>query len=257
MLRRILFASAIAACAALPSIASAAPAANWSGFYVGVNGGYGGDKFKYNADGAFTDNSGEVPTVTDFSGEASQTSGGFIGGAQIGYNFQAGEGWVIGAEADIDASNIKGETSISGSSLGDLTGSASAAIRSKLDYLGTVRARVGMPIGDGRFMPYVTGGLAYGRVKSAATLGIDGGSSLDSFTESVSKTRTGWTLGAGAEYAITDNVSFKTEYLYVDLGRHTLLDDSFDIGGDVLGARLGLKTTANIVRAGVNIRFGM
>jgi outer membrane immunogenic protein len=268
MLRTALLASAFAVCAAAPAFA--APAQSWTGFYAGVNAGYGGDAFKYPAHGTYTDVTvdEDSDTTTNFNGTGSLTSSGYVGGGQAGYDYQLG-GWVIGAVADIDATGIEGRGSISGSSVGNTNGSASAHISSKLDYLGTVRARVGLPIADGRFMPYVTAGMAYGQVNSSAAIDVVPAASENSspthFAASRNLTRVGWTVGAGAEYAITPQITFGAEYLYTDLGTATVLSGSAtatlgnlvslgDGDGSISGA-LGVKTTANIMRVTLNYRF--
>ena len=269
MLRSILLASAFAACVAGPAMA--APAQTWTGFYVGVNAGFGGDKFTYPVNGTLTDLSPDEDTdpVTSFSGSASQNSSGFLGGGQVGYNYQFSNGFVLGAEADIDASSIEGKVALLGASTGGITGTAAAQLSSKLDYLGTVRMRAGWPVADGRFVPFISGGLAYGQVSSSASIGVTPGSGSGGTALSISQhsMRTGWTLGAGADYAITDKLSFRAEYLYVDLGTKTLLSGSSNLGqsiGDLfvigdsdetLAGSLGMKTTANIVRAAMNYRF--
>jgi outer membrane immunogenic protein len=254
MKRALLAASALAACAfAAPAFAAPANTPNWGGFYAGVNAGFGGDKFDYPASGSYA----YSDTTVTGAGQASQTSSGFLGGGQLGYNYQAPAGWVVGAEADIDGTGIKGETALSGSLAGAYAGTGSASIKSNLDYLGTVRVRVGYPIADGRFMPYATGGVAFGQVKSSASVDIKSDSStLFAFDASRTSTRTGWTAGVGADYAITDRVSFRAEYLYVDLGTNNLLKGQYDVGDGTLSAALGLKSTANIVRVAVNYRFG-
>jgi outer membrane immunogenic protein len=245
MFRTALLASALAACA-VPAFA--APAGSWAGFYAGINGGYGGDKFVYPVNGVYTPGEG-TPTSLDAS--ASQTSSGFLGGGQIGYNFQTG-GFVWGAEADIDAADIKGETSLSGVAGGSVAGTGAADITSKLNYLGTVRGRLGMPIADGRFAPYVAGGLAYGQVESSLSANLTG---VGSFAGSRTVDRTGWTVGVGTDYAITDKISFRAEYMYVDLGTDNLLSGTIPVGGGDVTGTVGVKTTANIVRVGVNYRF--
>ena len=120
---------------------------------------------------------------------------------------------------------------------------------SHINYIGTVRGRVGYAVGD-RFLPYITGGLAYGSVSSYGAIATAGVLPFG-VGASQTNTRVGWTIGAGFEYAITNNFTFKTEYLYADLGRSTLFS------GTVLGipAYVGERTTAHIVRAGINYKF--
>ncbi|MDB5551830.1 MAG: outer membrane protein Omp31 precursor [Rhizobium sp.] len=217
-LAALLGTTALAAAADLPSRGYApapvyaAPIFTWTGFYIGVNAGYGGDKNSYSINGL-----GNIASIT---------SGGFIGGGQIGYNYQfLGTAFVLGLEADLQATNIEGKVTILGLGIG-----------SKLDYLGTVRARLGYAFTD-RALIYATGGLAYGRVKTNIANIISFGG-----------TNTGWTAGAGIEYALTQNWSLKTEYLYVDLGSKS----SFLGLGNL---SVGVKNHEHIVRAGLNYRF--
>jgi outer membrane immunogenic protein len=183
-----------------------APIYNWTGFYVGINGGGGWGTSHWDSTGSF------------------DVSGGLIGGT-LGYNWQAGQ-IVFGLEGDIDWSNIKGNT-FTACTLGCQTENT---------WLGTVRGRIGYAFD--RFMPYVTGGFAFGDVK-ATTPGFIG----------ASDTRTGWTLGGGLEFALAGNWTVKAEYLYVDLG-------NFNCGlncGATTPDNVSFKS--NIVRAGLNYRF--
>ncbi len=210
----------------------AAPGFSWTGFYIGVNGGYGGDEFKYPASLGSTTAVGHL------------TSGGFLGGGQIGYNYQVNQ-WVLGLEADIDASAIKGDVGASGALGGFLPFTLNAG--SKLNDLGTVRARLGVTPVE-RFLVYATGGYAYGGVTSYANASVGN----SSFGISKSTTGSGWVVGAGFEYAVTNHWTVKSEYLYTDLGTANLYNG-------LLGrtaASLGVTTTANIVRVGVNYKFG-
>ncbi|MBI2716681.1 MAG: porin family protein [Rhizobiales bacterium] len=178
------------------------PVHNWTGFYVGINGGGGWGRSDFSA---------------PFSSGAFDLSGGLVGGT-LGYNYQMGQ-VVLGLEGDIDWSNIRGSGTCAG---------LSCSVRN--NWLGTVRGRLGYAID--RVMPYVTGGAAFGDIKT----------SVAGFGDS-STTKAGWTVGGGIEAAIAGPWTAKVEYLYVDLGR----------GGSVLGSDAGFKT--NIVRAGLNYRF--
>ncbi|HSM20443.1 MAG TPA: outer membrane beta-barrel protein, partial [Hyphomicrobiales bacterium] len=102
----------------------------------------------------------------------------------------------------------------------------------ELDWLGTVRARLGVPMG--RTMPYVTGGFAYGEATRTAAGTSD------------SASHTGYTVGGGLEQALSDRASAKIEYQYVDLGEETY-------GGLPGAPRADLS--AHTVRAGLNFRF--
>lgn len=183
------------------------PAYSWTGFYLGINGG-----------GAFGNSS------WDSTGSRS-ISGGLVGGT-IGYNYQFGQA-VVGVEGDIDWAGISGTTS----------NACPGGCKTSDTWLSTVRGRLGYAAD--RFMPYVTGGAAFGDIRAQAP-GLG----------QVGADRTGWTLGGGLEAALTTNWTAKVEYLYVDLG-------SFNCG---LNCGAGLTTDnvsfhTNILRAGVNYKF--
>ena len=122
------------------------------------------------------------------------TSGGLVGGT-LGYNYQMGQA-VFGLEGDIDWSNIRGSASAC----------AGTTCETRNDWLGTARGRIGYAFD--RFMPYVTGGAAFGDIKASAA-GIG----------DANETKAGWTVGGGVEAAIAGPWTAKVEYLYVDLGR--------------------------------------
>ncbi len=195
---------------------------SWTGGYIGVNAGYAGGSFKYNAS---EERIGDIAS-------AKITSSGFVGGVQVGYNWQFDNRMVIGAEADFQGSTLKGEVS------GDIDGIGGLSAGSKVQWFGTVRARVGYSPVD-RFLVYGTAGLAYGKVKSYYD--------LDGSGDSLSKTKAGWTVGAGVEYALTNNWTVKTEYLFTDLGKQTLYDEG--------GLSLDNKVRFHTVRVGLNYKF--
>ncbi|KRE02462.1 hypothetical protein ASE61_14295 [Bosea sp. Root670] len=176
------------------------PAFTWTGFYVGANAGYGWGNV----------NAGGFANVGDLDG--------FVGGGQIGYNYQMGQ-FVVGLEADLQAADLS-----SGNNLG--------LVGVKTDYFGTVRARVGVAFD--RFMPYITGGWAYGNVKT----------SIPAIGFSTDRSHTGgFAVGGGLEYAVTNNIIAGVEYLYVDLGEKNLLGGGTKVGTDfsVVRARLSYK----------------
>ena len=179
-----------------------APPYNWTGFYVGINGG-----------GAWGSSDFSAPFPTG----AFDLSGALVGGT-VGYNWQMGQ-FVFGVEGDIDWSNVRGSTACGGTSC-----------ETKNDWLATARGRLGYAFD--RFLPYVTGGAAFGNIKT----NIPG-------VGSTSDTNVGWTVGGGIEAAVAGPWTAKVEYLYVDLGR----------GGSILGS--DAKFNANVVRAGLNYRF--
>lgn len=176
---------------------------NWTGPYIGINGGGGWGRSNFSA-----------PFST---GGAFNTSGGLVGGT-LGYNWQAGQA-VFGVEGDLDWSNIRGSAPCAGTTCS-----------TRNHWLSTVRGRLGYAAD--RFMPYVTGGLAVGDIKTSIA-GVGNASS----------TKTGWTAGGGIEAALTGPWTAKLEYLYVDLGR----------GATIAGSNASFRS--NIVRAGLNYRF--
>lgn len=214
------------------------PAYTWTGAYIGLNAGYGGGKLK--ANGVAVDEFDEFDPVRLDLGF---TGSGFVGGAQAGYNWQS-DSFVYGIETDIQYSGIEAETSASYS---DGLDSASGSVGGSIDWFGTTRARLGFTPTD-RFMVYATGGVAYGKMEVFAEGAINGvGGRIDA-----SKTKVGWTAGAGAEYAIDNNWSLKTEYLYTDLGKWTFAEGYIDNG--VYGSA-DANFKFHTVRAGINYKF--
>ena len=219
---------------------SAPIAASWQGLYVGLHGGLAGDEFSY--PGSFSGS----PLV---SGSASLNSSGLFGGVQAGFNFQTAPNWLFGLEADISAADIEGMLSANGSSsISGFTGSASGSVGSKVDWFGTLRARAGWLYGPLLF--YGTGGLAYGQTTSSYSGTYTGLSTP--YSGSKSNTGVGWTAGVGIEYAVTPNVSLKTEYKYVDLGSYNLLNTSG--GGGTIN--IDADTHFHTLEVGLNYRFG-
>ncbi len=220
---------------------------SWTGIYVGVNLGLGGDRFQYPF-------SVSVPAIATFaSGNASITSSGIIGGGQIGYNWQFANNVVLGFETDFDGAAIRGKATanLNGAALGGaIPFGAAIQAGSRINYIGTVRGRLGYAWD--RFLVYGTGGFAYGQVNSAisASAAIAGGAAA--FTTSENSSRTGFAVGGGFEYAITNNLTVKTEYLYVNLGTNNIVNTSLF---GVVGLNVNQKTQANIARAGINYKF--
>jgi outer membrane immunogenic protein len=162
----------------------------------------------------------------DASGVSFNGSGGLVGGT-AGYNWQFGNG-VLGLEADIDWTNMRG----TGTSV-----LCPAGCTTSETWLSTVRGRAGYAFGS--VLPYVTGGLAVGDIR-ATTPGFAG----------ATNTNTGWTAGAGIEFALAGAWTAKAEYLHVDLGRFNCGVNCIGLPTDNVGVR------DNVVRAGINYRFG-
>lgn len=277
MLRKALLASVIALGAATPALAQSE--ADWTGPYLGVSVGIAGDQMSYPFSATFTPTTGmdsvttaaaAVPgTPNTVAGQAKLNSSGIVGGVLAGYDVQVGNNVVLGVVADIAATSTKGAVSLAaGSSFAILNGTADATIGSKLKYVGTVRARAGVPIAGGRFMPYVTGGFVYGKVDSYAVLNFSGaagglGGGAGNLGIGRKTNHGGWTAGGGAEYAVTDQLHFGVEYLYADLGRKQIIGggigtggigEDLGFGGTVSGS-LNVKPTLHIMRATATYRF--
>ena len=274
-------ATAVFAAMAASSVASAADMAprytkapppivevwNWTGFYIGGNAGYSWGRsdstlnYFNTATGAAI-----VPPPGSITGARFDMNGAIAGG-QIGYNWQNGS-WVWGVEADAQWSDEKGRanllcsaTLIGGPCLPGLTflpagvTGTNVALDQSLEWFGTARLRGGW-LASPRVLLYATGGLAYGEIKTTATLsGATPAGVLVSSTGSTSDIRVGWTVGAGIEGMITQNWTAKLEYLYMDLGdfnagTYTLAPAS------VIGARVDSNFRDHILRAGINYKFG-
>ncbi len=200
---------------------------SWTGFYVG---GFGaitaGDRDFTANDIIGTDDGGEDLDV-------SVTNSGGLFGGQIGYDWQMGN-FVVGAVADIAYSTDEAEISF------DLGGITDGEVSSELQYLGTVRGRVGYAMDRALF--YAHGGFAYGEMEYNAELG-GGSADIDD------QNKTGYVVGAGIEYAFTNNISFQTEYSFVDLGEDEINIDGAD------GLDLDEDVQFHTIKAAVNFRF--
>jgi len=218
---------------------------SWTGGYIGVNAGFAGGKFKSDID-----NFGQYL----LDGSYEHNTSGFVGGVQVGYNWQLNNGWVIGAEADFQGATLKSKNSIS-SDYGFYN--ETSEIKTKVDWFGTVRARVGYTPTE-RLLVYGTGGLAYGKVKTSYNWKYNsGGENIFDEGFSTSKTKAGWTVGAGAEYAITSNWTLKSEYLYTDLGKANTQATYQDYVGGGYGSTGDVSSNVKFhtVRLGLNYKF--
>lgn len=226
----------------------AAPVYSWKGFYAGVNAG----GVWSNADTRLTAST----FFTSFAligadGSVGLDKSGFTGGVQAGYNWQFGQ-FVLGVEADINSTNISNSKlmtrgAVPGLSLGYTIGESISS-----DWLVTLRARAGYAANSWLF--YVTAGLAIadfdftqGSFFPNCPCGIVG---------SDSGSKTGWTVGAGVEYAAWTNWTVKAEYLYVDLGRESFADNLGAFGFPTAAFTHSARLQENIFRVGLNYRFG-
>jgi outer membrane immunogenic protein len=229
----------------------AAPVYSWTGWYAGINAGYGSDNRDVTFNGDPVDFGFAIATGLA-AGRLSPSATGALGGIQAGYNYQMGSG-VIGVEIDYDFANIRGSSTFNA-----LVAPFQNTAERKITSLGTLRARAG-------FLPwsplllYVTGGLAYGNTRLTITEAFLGNclAGAGCETASSSGTAAGWTAGGGAEWMFAPRWSLKAEYLYVDLGNRSatlsapppiLLPGNFYTGST--------SFRENIVRVGLNYKFG-
>jgi outer membrane immunogenic protein len=169
------------------------PAANWAGWYIGAHAGAAWQQTSANIL-----EEGESPFGSTFS------KTGFIGGGQIGYNWQHGN-FVFGLEGDI--SGLTGKNSLFTFDSGK--DPSAYGFSSQIRWLSTVRTRFGLAVGD--TMVYATGGVAFGGVKNFQSIAEFG-------TYSQSKTKVGWAIGGGVEHMLSRNWTIGLEGLFVDLG---------------------------------------
>ena len=220
---------------------------SWTGFYIGGNIGAKWGDFT----GAETVAGFVAPAGVLFFGNNNNNNNvEFMGGGQIGYNWQFTQ-WVFGLEGDIDATNLRRTFICCGPFvpapflLGD-------AFTLHNDWQASIRGRVGYALD--RFLVYATGGVAFANLKATANflpVGI-----LPGLIVSDSRTLTGFTIGAGFEYGIWDNWSVGVEYRFSDFG-----NDNFGLGALALTPVVTAAVTSNNslqtneVTARLNYRF--
>jgi outer membrane immunogenic protein len=286
------------------------PPPMWTGFYLGLNAGYsfGASNNVEVATANVYDSLGPsgflAPLVIDpragSAGLAASGTGygqrnGFIGGGQVGYNYQFGNSFLIGLEADLQGAGIRSDNSFVGASswnafnVGpgvvrlDRSAASATTVTSRTDWLGTVRGRLGYIWGPSLLI-YATGGLAYGGTQATThqsffmnntlsvlppllSVSVPYGS-IGGFTR-YDQSRVGWTVGGGIEWLFAPNLSFKAEYLYYDLGTARYLNSPLAAVGpsvSVLGVTSPLLASINqgttrikfdghIARVGINYHF--
>jgi outer membrane immunogenic protein len=228
---------------------------SWTGLYIGANLGWAGSSNNLTNTGTDTGTGGLGSALAAgfIPGIVGVSHNGFIGGGQIGYNWQLGPFWVAGIEADFDGLGNNSNTSVFAFP-GNLVGAVpfTTTFTSGLDTLGTVRARLGW-LWTPALLAYATGGFAYGDTKIGSSFTCPTCAPPAAVAISTSNTATGWTIGAGLEWRFAPAWSVKAEYLYVDLGSRS---DTITYN---YGPTSTLTSTVheqdNIVRAGLNYKF--
>lgn len=226
-----------AALVTLPTVASAAdlgarriavpaaivaPVFSWTGFYVGLNAGYGFANTNINS-------------RTD--GFLPGSGGGFVGGGQIGYNYQINN-IVLGVEGDFGYFGVRRSASVT-------DGRVTVGGRWQTNWDASVRARLGVAVD--RTLFYVTGGVAFTDLSARASLT----SPVATQSISASHNRVGWTVGAGIEHAFAPNWTARAEYLYANYGSKAL---TFNFGGQAEVSQ-GIRLETHKFRVGVNYLF--
>ena len=203
------------------------PLLTWTGCYIGGNAGFIWAKNDWND--------------TVFGEFGSNTKSGGLGGAQFGCNYQVA-GWVFGIQGDWDGTSINGDNPnlvFSAPTVFSVTG------QTKISTLASITGRVGY--GWGRFLGYVKGGGAW--EKSNVAFQVAGSS-----VATVSTTQNGWTAGIGGEYAFLNWLTGFIEYDYYGFGSSS--PGVFVCAPAVCGGIMSFKTSANVLKVGVNVKFG-
>jgi outer membrane immunogenic protein len=283
-----LIAPAVAADMPVP----AAPVATWAGFYLGVNAGYAlnlnnsvnsvgvpNNCTDFAVAGCAGISPSGIPT-NSYSLAAAQAAtfstprghnGGFIGGGQFGYNWQPSTRAVVGLEADLQA--VTGSShSVTRASVTQVPNfgfpiNQTATVSTKLDYIGTIRARAGY-LWTPDFLLYVTAGLAYGesQLSSNITQNVANPPNFFPYNGAVTNKdmRFGGAVGAGVEWMFARSWSLRAEYLYVGLdtrdttGANSSLANVDRINGGFLSSMTVLTTahfSESIARGAVNYHF--
>ena len=229
-----------------PAPVMVAPVFTWTGFYVGVSGGYLWNDV--DADLAATGGATAgllVGAPADIPGSAGFESDGFLVGGTIGANMQFGM-FVAGIEADL--SFVDNDSSESFVTAGGL---ATTTFSSEMNAFGTVRGRLGLAFD--RFMIYGTGGLAFADIQDTVTVAPRAPAVFTPFSGQGSDDwRVGWTAGVGGEFAITNNLTFKVEYLHYEFEGETVRATGAAATDFV---DYNVEHSGELIRGGINFKF--
>lgn len=200
-----------------PVLAPVAVAFSWSGFYAGLNGGYGWNNSRWSPSAP--------PVFATFRADAD----GFVGGAQVGFNWQMGS-LVAGVEGMLDYSDMSGSAQCSTF--------AGTVCRTRQDWLGDINLKLGFAVD--RALIYGTGGIAFTNFKLTQPVGAPP-------ANFGSHSRTGWTVGVGIDYALTNNWVAGLQYKYYDFG-------SFN--STAAGTNVRFRETDRVLLAKISYMFG-
>ena len=203
---------------------------NWTGWYVGIQGGAGWSHAVQTDPRPFTSDNYQPD--------------GAVGGGTLGYNAQFNY-VVLGLEADGSGSSVKGNTIGTNPASGNCGGAVPRCF-SDLELFATFRGRAGIAMDN--VLPYLTGGLAVGWLN-----GQEGDTAFGGAFGAGTKAVVGWTAGLGVEAMFNQIWSMKVEYLYMDFGNRVIFNDN--VSGAIFPE--SIRYYANILRVGVNYRFGL
>jgi len=268
-MKRTLLIAALAASITAPALAAdlpvkspppapvMVPVMNWTGFYLGVNGGYSWGRSSRDLN-FFNPLNGV--TLASGTGGGRDLNGGLFGG-QIGYNWQSAN-WVFGIETDAQWTGQKGSTTVICPVVGCFptavapgAGGVGATLSDKLEWFGTFRGRVGVLVTPSVLL-YGTGGAAYGSLQS--DLGLAGFTATGipvAVAATTSRSKVGWAAGGGIETMFYNNWSAKIEYLYLDMGSISNSVVLPTAAGFPLGANVTSRVTDSIIRGGISYHF--
>lgn len=199
----------------------------WGGAYIGGQVGYNWAKSKVSSDNI------NDSLFDNYNSSINASPAGFIGGIYAGYNWEFSNAYLFGIEGDINYADLSKTTVLTGPN-------NEYTFTPRVEFEGAVRARFG--VNYERWLPYVAGGLSVARAKDTFT--EQDAIILAGFEQT--DTRIGFTIGAGVDYALTNNLLLRAEYRYADYGKRTF-------GGDDDNARV--KLTTNNVRLGIAYKF--
>jgi outer membrane immunogenic protein len=281
--------SASAFAADLPSIKSApvaAPAPMWTGFYAGLNSGYGWGLTpgSYTQAPLFFDQRAVRYTGSPSglgsanSGKATINQSGFLGGGQIGYNYQFMKKYIVGLETDMQGAAISGQGYYTGAgvTVNDLLRggndiydtSGFGQTQASINWLGTLRGRIGYLVTPS-LLTYATGGLSYGGVAARNYFGSQTneyvtGAQWTLETQQIlagsgnaSTTLMGWNVGGGAEWMVAPNWSIKSEVLYYNLGSLTFGGWGYSPNAENNSSTLAVANSSTVSFGGIIARAGL
>lgn len=222
------------------------PVWSWTGFYLGGHVGAGWGTTESTLESIVAPG---FPAVGIGFPVAQNNRSGFLGGGQVGYNYQSG--WaVFGIQGDIAGLSVKGTTPCI----------IALSCTANSDWLATATGRFGGLVTD-KTLIYAKGGAAWLHTKhsvSIPALGLGGFGGLGIGSASVQTTSVGWLLGMGAEYAFSPNWSAFLEYNYMEFDTKNAALDLAALGGLGAGAvtgNVGFKNKLSIAKVGVNYKF--